>query len=115
MGTVPPPHRVNPRQPQIELVDEGRRLQCMTLALVAHVVVGEPAQLFVNDRHESISRSGITVGPVGKDLGYALALGGIGVMGHRFHLPGHSSPPPVSPEASPERLLRRKGVVEREG
>jgi len=36
----------------------------------------------VNERHEPILGSGMTVGPFGKDLGYALTLGGIGVMGH---------------------------------
>ena len=77
----------------------------MALALVAHVVVGEPAQLFVDDRHEPISRDRIAVGPIGQDLGYALALGGIGVVGHRFRLSGHSSAPSVSPEPSQERLL----------
>jgi hypothetical protein len=89
--TIPPRQAVNPGQPQIQLVDQRRRLQRVALALVAHVVVGEPAQLFVDDRHEPISRERIAVGPIGKDLGYALALGGIGVVGHRFRLSGHSS------------------------
>jgi len=93
MGTIPPAQVVAPRQPQIELVDQGRRLERMTLALVAHVVVGEPAQLFVNERQEPIPGSGITVGPVSQDLGYALALGGIGVRGHRFRPSRHTSAP----------------------
>ena len=56
----------------------------MALALAAHVVVGQAAQLLVNDRYESVSRGGIAVGPIGKDLVDALPPGGVTVVGHRF-------------------------------
>ena len=78
VGAIPPLQAVNPGQPQIQLVDQRRRLQRVAVALAAHVVVGEPAQLFVDDRHESISCGRIAVGPIGKHLGYTLALGGVG-------------------------------------
>ena len=52
MSAVAPPQRVEARQAHVRLVDEGRRLQRVTGALAAHVVMGEAAQLLVDDRHE---------------------------------------------------------------
>ena len=84
MCAVPPLHGIDSGQAQVHLVHEGRRLQRMALALAAHVVMCEAPQLFIHDRHELVSSGGIAVGPIGKDLGNALALGGVTVVGHRF-------------------------------
>ena len=76
--------RIDPGQAQVHLVHEGRRLQRMALALAAHVVMGQAAQLLVDDRHELVSSGGIAVGPIGEHLGDALPLGGVTIVGHRF-------------------------------
>ena len=76
--------RIDAGQAQVHLVDERRRLQRMALALAAHVVVGQAAQLLVHDRHQPVSRGGIAVGPIGEDLVDAFPPGGVTIVGHRF-------------------------------
>ena len=49
----------------------------------------EAPQLFIHDRHELVSSGGIAVGPIGKDLGDTLVLGGVTVESDRG-LDGHS-------------------------
>jgi hypothetical protein len=81
---VPPLQRIDSGQAQVHLVHEGSRLQRVALALAAHVVMCETPQLFIHDRHELVSGGGIPVGPIGKNLGNALALGGVTIVGHRI-------------------------------
>jgi hypothetical protein len=57
---------------KISLVDEGRCLQGMVRALGPHVVMGEPAQLFVHQREKFIQRGLVAAAPIQKELGNSM-------------------------------------------
>ena len=79
---VAPVHGIDPGQAQVNLVDQGRGLQRVAVALVAHVVVGEAAQFLVNDRHEALSGGGIVIRPIGQKLGDLSPLVGVCFLAH---------------------------------
>src|SRR5262245_19809329 len=81
----------------------------MAVAFAAHVVVCQAAQLFVDDRHELLSRGGIAVGPVGQEPGDAFPHGGFTMLGHR-RVRRVILAYGVSPRPSKERLLRRDRI-----
>ena len=60
MRAVLPAHLVELDQPQIDLVDEGCRLQGMPAILTPHVIARDAAQLGVHCRHQLRQRVGVT-------------------------------------------------------
>ena len=80
---IAPLEGIDPRQPQVHLVDERRRRQRMAGALAAHVVMRKAAQLLVDDRHEPLACVGVAVRPIGQEIGDALLRGVVGLWNHR--------------------------------
>ena len=93
--------RIDPGQAQVRLIDKRRGLQRMALALAAHVVVCEAAQLLVDDRHEPISCAGIVVRPIGQELRDGLRPAGVCFLAHRFSPGAILSQGPEKPGVSP--------------
>jgi hypothetical protein len=63
MRAILPPHLARINQPQIGLVDQRRGLQRVARLLAVHVVSGQSAQLFINQRHELLQRQLIASAP----------------------------------------------------
>src|SRR5882757_4466695 len=51
-------------------MDQSRCLQCVTGALTLHVLMGQPMQFLINERHQLIARSLIAITPGNKELGH---------------------------------------------
>src|SRR6476659_9326930 len=57
---------------KISLVDERSGLQRVPRMFASHVVVGEPAQLVVDQWYQLVERSLIAIGPIQNQLGYVI-------------------------------------------
>jgi hypothetical protein len=58
------------QQAHVDFVDQRRWLQCMVLALAAHVALGNAMQLSVNERNEILQDIWITLSPSLQQLRY---------------------------------------------
>src|SRR5437016_3882371 len=67
-----PMHPPGIDQTQICFVDQGRRLQSMALALAAHVTVGHPVQLIMNQRDQAIQSRSIAFAPGQEQAGHVM-------------------------------------------
>ena len=84
---VPPFDAVDLNQPQVRLVHQGRRTQCMIWSLLAHVASCKPVELAVQQWNQSLARGFVALTPGSEELGRL----NVGIMRH------DSFPRPMSP------------------
>jgi hypothetical protein len=72
VGAALPPRLFLVHQPEVGFMDERRGLQRMARTLAAHVTLGHPAQLPIDERHEFVERDLVPVAPVNEPSGHVL-------------------------------------------
>ena len=73
---VLPAHAVQVHQPQVRLVDEGRGLQRVACAFLAHVPLRQAVQLLPHERDQLVEGVLLACPPGLQQLGHAVADGG---------------------------------------
>src|SRR5207244_13093209 len=63
VSAVLPAHAVCIDQTQVSLIDEGGSLEGTAYVLAAHVTLGQPMKLGIDERHELVARRLIGVAP----------------------------------------------------
>jgi hypothetical protein len=63
MGPTRPADSPNVDEPDVQLVDESRRLKGGVRLFAGHVVVGEGVELSVDERYQSVARAFVTLSP----------------------------------------------------
>jgi hypothetical protein len=71
MGAVLPTDAFPAEQAHVELVDQGGWLQGMVGTLTLELARGDPAELIDHQRHQTVERCRVAIGPVGKQSGNA--------------------------------------------
>ncbi len=75
MGPILPSHPSVINESKINLIDQSRCLQCMARTLATHVMMGQPAQLFIDERNQPIQRGLVPIAPLYEQLGYRFSRG----------------------------------------
>src|SRR5215470_7554922 len=70
VGAILPLHPLVMHQAHIRFVYQGGRLEGVAGPLALHVVVSQAAELFINDRSQTIQRALISRAPGAKELAY---------------------------------------------
>ena len=75
MGPILPSHTFVINESKINLIDQSRCLHCMARTLATHVMMGQPAQLFIDEGNQPIQCCLVPIAPLYEQLGYGFLRG----------------------------------------
>src|SRR5262245_58701444 len=86
MGPARPADSPNIDEPDVQLVDEGRRLKCGIRLFAGHVVVGESVEFSVDERYQSVARALVASRPGLQESGHFRRRRNRSIRSRRFSL-----------------------------
>jgi len=63
VNSILPVYRIATNQPQISLVDKGSALQSVVARVFGNALPGDPPQLFIDQRDQSLARRSLSLVP----------------------------------------------------